>query len=299
MSYDFRHVRYFMAVAEELHFRKAAESLNIAQPALSRTIKQLEEMIGVQLFLRNNRRVDLTEAGKIFLVGCKQIVALMEDTKERARKAALGVMGHLTIRYTDFAISGCLPDIVDAFSRRYPDISLDIQHQFTEQQLQDVCAGQFDFGFMTGPVVKEGIMSVPVQRNNFVVVLPEGHPLVSLKAIPLEMLANEPFVMGSIKWWRHYHQHLNALCNRSNFYPRIVQEAYNTESILGLVAANMGITILLDCIDNYYRKGITVRPIKDVEDVVVTEVAWSVKKETPVKAIFIQFVTDFLHLKNH
>ena len=285
-----RHVRYFIAVAEELNFRRAAERLNLAQPSLSRAIQKLEHAVGVRLLARNNRRVELTPAGKVFLDGCRRSMEGMESAARLARKADVGEVGHLTIGYTDFAISGVLPQILERFRRRFPDVTIDLLHMFTEPQVEALYQQTIDFGFLTGPVMAKGFSHVTVQEDRFVVVLPETHPLVELDAVPLETLADESFVTGMARWWGHYHRHLENLCQTAGFRPRIVQEAFNSEGIFGLVAANMGIAIHPGCARNYIREGLVIRDLKESTARVPTEVAWVSGVETPLMNNFIRLL---------
>ena len=290
MRYELRHLRYFIAVAEELNFRRAAERLNLAQPALSRAIQQLEHHVAVRLLNRTNRRVELTEAGRVFLDGCRRSMASLEKAAAEARKAGVGEIGHFTVGYTDFAISGVLPHILEKFRRHYPGVTVDLLHRFTTQQYDDLDKRMIDFGFMTGPAAAPGLAHMTVQRDRFVVVLSEKHPLAEREEIPLPMLAREPFVVGIASAWKHYHRHVDALCQSAGFTPRVVQEAFNSEGIFGLIAANMGLTIHVECVRNYYRTGLAIRPLEDVDACVPTEMAWFPANTTPVMERFIEFV---------
>lgn len=294
MNYEFRHIRYFIAVAEELHFRRAAERLFIAQPALSRAIQQLEDLLGVKLLSRSNRRVTLTEAGKVFLEGCRQTVRSVEQVTNSTQKVAVGDQGHLTIGYTDFAISGILPEIVDQFRKEFPEVTLCIQHGFTKQQLVALEDDTIDFGFITGPIAGKHLSHLTVQSDRFVVVLSENHPLAKLKEVPITELINESFVMGNVNGWKHFRRHFDALCLTAGFEPYVTQEAYNTEGILGFIAANIGITIHLECLRNYYRKGVVIRALKGIDNRVLTEATWVNGRVNPLKQKFINFLTEFV-----
>ena len=288
-----RHLRYFIAVAEELHFRRAAERLNLSQPSLSRAVRQLELAVGVQLLDRSSRRVELTAAGQICLENAYRVQEVIENTVALTQKAAAGEAGHFTIGYTDFAISGVLPQVLEGFRRLYPAATIDLLHMFTAPQIDALKQESIDFGFMTGPVRAESLTHMVVQNDRFVVVLPEAHPLARMEIVPLEALAEERFVVGMAQWWSHYIKHLESLCHGAGFSPKIVQEAFNSEGIFGLVAANMGITIHPECARNYIRKGLVIRKLKNVTSRVPTEAAWLADAETPLKMRFIEFLTDW------
>ncbi len=289
-----RHMLYFVAVAETLNFRRAAQRLNIAQPALSRAIRQLEETLDTRLLERSNRWVELTEAGRVFLDGCRRTLLSAEKTVRDTHKARAGEIGHLAIGYTDFAISGALPEIMQEFRSRFPEVTVDLAHMFTFTQLQALEAGDIQVGFMTGPVRQPGLEHVTVQDERLVVILPESHPLTRLRAIPLARLAGEPFVTGHAAHWRHYLSHMMAVCQRAGFRPRIVQEAFNSEGIFGLIAANMGLTVHTECARNYFRKGLAIRPLKDSSYRVPTVAAWRSTEVSPALRRFIEFIGEWV-----
>jgi len=293
MIIETRHIRYFIAVAEELHFRRAAERLGLAQPALSRAIKQLEHVVGTELFTRTNRRVELTAAGAVFLDGCRRSMSAIERSAERALQAKDGKIGHLSIGYTDFAISGILPEIIEQFRRELPGVTIDFVHMFTEPQIEALRRQTINFGFLTGPLEVAGYAHLPVQQDRLVVALPKNHPLATQDEIAVTDLAEQPFIMGMPREWRHFNAHLNNLFRRAGISPRIVQEAFNSEGIFGLVAANMGITILTESSLNYFRRGLIMRPLADNHPRVSTEAVWNPHFITPTMKLFIELLDKF------
>lgn len=294
MHIELRHVRYFLAVAEELHFRRAAEQLNIAQPALSRAVQQLEAELGVALLTRSNRQVSLTAAGAAFVEGCRETLNSLALAVARARKVETGEAGHLAIGYTDFAISGALPQIIQRFRDENPEITVELDHGVTNQQLLALESGQLDFGFVTGPIFQRHFQGVVVDNETFVVVLPRAHRLARRKAIALADLAEEPFVLGTPDTWTHYLDHLYRLCRSAGFEPRVVQSAFNSEGIFGLVASNMGLTIHTSCVENYLRKDLVVRPLKDCKRRVPTMALWRRDAVSRSGRKFIAFVQDYV-----
>ncbi|WP_282608153.1 LysR family transcriptional regulator [Pelagibius sp. Alg239-R121] len=292
MRFGIRHIRHFTAVAEELHFRRAAERLNMAQPALSRSIKHLEGQIGVQLLERTNRSVSLTKAGEVFLEGCHSMLANMEGAVTQARKASIGEIGHLVIGYTDFAISGALPQILQDFRQRYPGITVEPIHHVTMRQLEGLESEKLDFGFITGPFDRPGYHGVVVQDDAYVVIFYEGHPLAKKKSVTLSELADEPFVLGSPNDWQHFHDHLNRHCRAAGFVPKMVQQAYNSEGIFGLIACEMGITVHTECAYNYVRKGLVVRPIRGLDETLKTMAVWKDNERSPARRVFADFLLE-------
>lgn len=294
MLSDLRHLRYFIATAEELHFRRAAERLGIAQPALSRAIQKLEAELGASLFRRNNRNVQITVAGEIFLARCREITSMMERGVEEVRNARDGRVGALRIGYTDFAIAGALPALLKGFQEHLPQITLKPQHGVTLTQLQLLDEGKLDFGFVTGPINREGIAQWPVQSERFVCVCPDTHPFVLRSGVTLGELSDQDFVLGSSMDWKHFYDHLMPMCRRAGFMPRIVQEAFNTAGILGLVSCGMGVTILTETVCVNLAPGLAKLPIIDLDERLITHAIWRRdRKEGPV-AHFVDYLADLV-----
>ncbi|OYD25592.1 LysR family transcriptional regulator [Oceanimonas baumannii] len=292
MRAEWRQIRQFMAVAETLNFRRAAERLAIAQPALSRGIQQLEHQLGVRLFERNNRRVVLTEAGRVFRRGCGDLLVQLEETVVKTRKAGRGEAGSLSIGYTDFAITGVLPGLLERFRRRYPDIQIELHYGSTEEQRLALEEGKLDVAFLTSPFDNPDCGHQPVQQDRFVAVLPAEHPLAAREQVTVADLACEDFVVGVMSRWRHFRRHLDALCLKAGFEPRIVQEAYNSEGIFGLISARIGITILLECAANQLRTGLVLKPLTGTEERVVTEAAWRKADPNPMLVHFVAALNE-------
>lgn len=293
MRIELRHLRAYVAVAELLHFRQAAERLNLAQPALSRTIQQLEDAVGEKLLTRNNRQVEVTEPGQVFLEECRNIIAQLDEAVAKTRRAGLGEVGKLSIGYTDFAITGRLPEILEEFKRSYSEIRIDLSFGSTQEQLVQLQENRIDFAFITGPNMTPGIAAITVQRDRFIAVVSNDHRLATKNEIELEDLKDEPFIMGSIERWKHFRRHLDALCMTANFMPKVVQETFNSEGIFGFVAANFGVTIHLECANNYIRKGVTTIPIRNITNFLETEAAWKMDTSSPAKKAFVNFIENY------
>ncbi len=274
MTFDLRHIRYFVTVAEYLHFRRAAEHLGIAQPALSRAIRNLELDLNVTLFERNNRNVQITRAGQVFLENCRGILTSLDHAVDQTRRAHRGQLGSLRIGYTDNAIAGKLPSLLKAFQEKEPGIVLNPFHSPTVEQLRRLELNEIDIGFVTGPVKKRGYEVVPIQSEPFVCITYAGHALARHSGIKLGDLADEDFVHGSSNEWQHFHAYLFSLCRRAGFEPRIVQQAFNTAGILGLVASGMGLTVLTKNSAIAMPPGLVVVPIEDIKEELQTVAIW-------------------------
>ncbi|WP_120499293.1 LysR family transcriptional regulator [Roseovarius sp. EL26] len=290
MRIGLRHIRYLIAVAEELHFRRAAERLGIAQPALSRAIQHLENELGVVLFSRTNRSVQITPAGETFLASCREVINSVETAIEKTQLVHQGKLGLLRIGYTDVAIAGKLPALLKKFQDEQPNIILQPHHDVTVSQLQKLDAGALDVGFVTGPINRSGYEQCLVSSERFVCVFYESHPLARREAVRLEELSKEDFVHGSSRDWEQFYSYLLPLCRRSGFAPRIVQEAFNTSGILGLVSAGMGVTILTDSVRNSMGPGLVVIPIEDAAEELQTVAFWKSGSVEGAMGVFSEFL---------
>ena len=290
MKFGLRHIRYFAMVAEELNFRRAASRLGIAQPAVSRAIRDLEEDLGVALLIRNNRYVQITNAGQRFLEGSLAIMQSIDRTIDQTQRAHLGQVGSLRIGYTDNAIAGTLPGLLKTFRNGQPDIVLSPFHGPTVEQLRRLEQNEIDVGFVTGPIGLSGYEQVPIEEERFVCVTYSGHPFARRCSIRLAELADEHFVHGSSNEWKHFHAYLFPLCRREGFIPRIVQEAFNTAGILGLVASEMGVTVLTENATLAMPPGLRVIPISDINEELKTVAIWKSDAIAGPKNVFAEFL---------
>ncbi|MDG1473124.1 MAG: LysR family transcriptional regulator [Ascidiaceihabitans sp.] len=290
MSIDLRHLRCFVAVAEELHFRRAAERLGIAQPALSRTIFNLEKELGVTLLERTNRIVDITTTGKTFLEGCYRVLNRMERTIENTKRVHEGKIGSLRIGYTENAISGCVPEILKSFQDLQPDIDLQLHHSVTAVQLKNLEDKELDIGFVTGAINRKNFETRLVQSETFVCVVYKGHALARRKNVRLSELADEDIIHGTSTEWEYFFSYLIPLCRKSGFEPKIVQEGLNTAAILGLVSCGMGITILTDCVRNLVGANLVVIPLEQTSERLETVAIWKTDTTDGAKERFLKFL---------
>lgn len=290
MPVGLRHFRCFVVVAEELHFHRAAKKLGVAQPALSRTIKNLEHELGVMLLERSNRRVELTEAGRSFLAGCRECLELSKRTIEDAQRVQQGNIGTLRIGYTDNAMNGRLPSLLKAFKDQTPDFTLLLTHSVTSEQLNQLEGGAIDFGFATGTVSKPGFDFIRIQSERFVCVVYEGHPLAKRSSVCLSDLEDEPMVQGTKEHWKHYYSYLAPLFRNAGFEPKIAQEGLTTSDIQRLVACGIGIALLTETVVECLPAGLVVVPIEDVNDRLDTIAVWQSKVNNAAKDLFVSYL---------
>lgn len=292
MKIGLRRIQYFVAVAEEQHFRRAAERLNVAQPALSRAIRHLEHELEVTLFDRSNRNVEITEAGRTFLHGCRGVMNALDHTIDDCRRAHHGQIGSLRIGYTDMAISGILPSLLKEFQTRQPGIVMQPHHHVTRMQLQKLDEGELDIGCVTGPISLPGYEQLPLQSESMVCVVDENHRLAGRGSIDLEELACEDFVHGPRRDWEHFFSYLMPLCRKSGFVPNIVQEAFNSAGILGLVACGMGVTVLTEGVSKSLTNGLVALSLNDVTERLQTVALWKSDAAAGPTSLFIDYLTQ-------
>lgn len=296
IRFDLRQVRAFLAVAQTLHFKQAAEALCITQPALSRMIKALEESVGAELFSRTTRQVELTMAGRLFLEECQTALVHLERAGHLARQAGSGDIGHLSIAYNDFSINGFLPSILEIFKEQHPEISADLVYMPSHQQHRALLDHEIDVGFLIGPLQIDGIETFRAAMERIVVILPRRHPLAMRHQLSINELAHEKFILGTESGWSEFRHTIFNLCMRAGFTPHIVQEASTSNGIFGLVAANMGISLYSECITRFQREDIAIVPLADDTIMVETIAAWSQAYVTPSFRLFKQLLQRQLAL---
>lgn len=236
----------FLAVVDQGGFRGAARVLNIAQPAVSRNVGNLESSLGVQLLERSHRGVKLTPAGATLAVGARVLRKEISELVQRTLLADRGEIGELCIGYTDFAIAGVLPEIVKRFRARHPKVRLRFMPLVTSDQIEALRLGTIDAAMLTGPMRLDGFEARLAQSDPLVCFVPETHRFAREQSVALSDLANENFVLGEHRGWAHFLAHVMSLCLKCGFLPKVVQEANDSTAILGLVSAGIGITLNIE-----------------------------------------------------
>jgi len=285
---ELRHLRYFIAVAEELHFGRAAKRLNISQPPLSQQIMQLEEEIGVQLFNRTKRRVEITPAGSVFLAEARRIIAMSDDAVLRTIRADKGEIGRLAVGYIGSANYSLLPQVVREFRKRFQDVDLSLAELNTSNQIEALRDGRINVGFLRPPqgIENEGLSIEPVFREPLMVAMPRNHHVKMEPSITLRMLAKESFIMIPRQRGPGYFDYIIALCQQEGFSPRIVLEASQFHTIIGLVAAEIGIAIVPASMQSSRFKGVVFRTIAGGAETIL-KMAWVTNNQSLVLHNFI------------
>ena len=260
---ELRHLRYFVAVAEELHFGRAATRLRIAQPALSQQIRQLERELGVELLARTKRRVALTEPGRLFLPEARRTLAQAAAAVDVARRAGEGQVGRLRIGYVDAALWGVLPAVLGAYRERHPAVRLTLLERLPTQQVAALRLGDLDVGIGPPPRVAGEFDTAPVSEETVVVALPAAHALAAHDAIDLRDLADEPWVLVPARMPSRLRELVMTACAAAGFTPRVAQEARQLDALVALVSAGLGVTFVPHAAGRLPRAGVVYRPLRD------------------------------------
>lgn len=291
---ELRHLRYFVVLAEELHFGRAAQRLHIAQPPLSQQIKQLEEELGVQLFERSKKRVQLTEAGQLFFEKVGQLFLEFEQTIQQVQQVSRGETGRLVVGFTGSAPYTIMPKIIPVYRQHFPAIQLVLKEVTTSPQLEALLlANQIDVAFILNPSPHEELEIETVLQDQLVVVLPQNHPLTEQDSIVLKQLASEPFVMYPRFPPRYFYQKIIDFCQQAGFTPQIVQEANQFQTIISLVASGLGVALVPSTTQKLRIEGSVYRPIKYPQAQVDLAAVWRKGDSSPVLSSFLNIVQKY------
>ncbi len=254
---ELRHLRYFVAVAEELHFTRAAERLGIKQPPLSLQIRQLEREMGTSLFRRETRGVKLTEAGALLLDEARRILDQVERTKTGVQSRARGETGHIHVGFAGATyVQRLVPGIIRAYRERYPGVVVTPEQSNTARLIAALQAGEIDVAFVRPPIIDgEGVALDPLIDEPMMIVLPEWHPHAGDPSMPLAALAPETFILFPRAIGPGMHDAIIASCQRAGFSPKLGQEASQTVSIIHMVAAGFGVSIVPRSLEQIHAEG--------------------------------------------
>ncbi|MBW4695560.1 MAG: LysR family transcriptional regulator [Lyngbya sp. HA4199-MV5] len=284
---ELRHLHYFIAVAEELHFSRAAERLHISQPPLSQQIRALEEELGVKLFERTKRHVQLTEAGNVFLERSYRVFAQLEQAVEVTQRVGRGEVGQLAIGFVGSAMYTVLPEIFRVFRAQFPAVELQLQELTTAQQIQALHDKQVDVGIVRSAINEPGLSGSCFLPETLVLALPETHPLSAQTQVSLSTLADEAFILFPARMGPVFYEQIINLCQQAGFRPKVAQEAVQMETIVGLVAAGLGIAIVPASMQNFHRSGVIYRPLEEQIPYTGLYLTWRQHDSSPVLSAFL------------
>lgn len=291
---ELRHLRYFIAVAEELHFGRAAQVLGISQPPLSQQIQALEHEVGARLFERTNRRVELSQAGRLFLDEARLVLAQVDKAADVARRAQLGQLGELKIGFTSSApFNSSIPQAIFAFRQAFPAVHLALQEMSSKEVAESLVDESVQVGIMRPLPLPESLVAVELFREPLVAIIRADHPLAvgSEEGLQLSALAAEPFVFFPRSYGSGLYAQLLNLAREAGFSPMITQEAGEAMTIIGLVAAGLGVTVLPASYQRMRIDGVVYRTLLDTD---ANTAVWLVQRRdqhSPMAKAFVELLT--------
>jgi DNA-binding transcriptional LysR family regulator len=270
---ELRHLRYFVTLAEELHFGRAAAKLHISQPPLSMQIRALEEELGVTLLNRTQRQVSLTQAGTALLGEARHILARVEQAVLMTKRAGRGEIGELVIGFISVADYNVLPLVLREFRRRFPLVNLTLRESTTDAQTRDLAAGRIDVGFVLPPIGDPSLESISILREPLIAALPERHPLARKPGkLALEKLKDAPFILFA-----------------RPFAPGLydAQEAIQMQTIVSLVSAELGVALIPASLTNLKRTGVVYKFLKAGSPLTDIHLVWRRGDDLPALRVFV------------
>jgi len=284
---DMRHLRCFVAVAEELHFGRAAERLHLSQPPVSLALKELEQELGVTLLERTSRRIALTRAGEDALRDARAVLAAADLLKRRASEAAKGLMGSLSIGFISLPAYSFLPPVLRRFTEDYQRVKIALQEGTSDQILHDVESGALDVGlvFQT-PDLAPALQARTVQKEPLVLALPESHPLAAARSVSLAKLANERFLGFERHQGTLMFDAIVATCMRHGFSPQFFP-ARQMHTIVSLVSGGIGVALVPASVQALHREGVIYRPMRGEKTMVESVAVWRKQDDAPLVRAFL------------
>lgn len=294
MSVELRQLRYFIAVAEENHFGRAAARLHMTQPPLSQTIQSLEAVLGTPLFLRTKRSVALTPAGIALLPEARRILQQASALPDLARRAASGESGLLTLSFVSTADYSVLPPLLREFRERFAHVQIDLREATTDVQLEDLMQGRIDAGLLIPPLpdkAKAELDYMTVLSEPLILAAPQDTTaLRGKRAISLNAVADMPLIIFPRRIAPAFHDAILGCFRDAGLTPRIGQEAIQMQTIVGLVSAGMGIALVPQSVSNLQRPGVEYKPLSDRTTTVETGLAWRRDNHSPVLHTFLELL---------
>ncbi|MGK5024486.1 LysR family transcriptional regulator [Janthinobacterium sp. RB2R34] len=298
MPLELRQLRYFVTVAEELHFGRAALRLHMTQPPLSQTIMALEELLGAPLFIRTRREVSLTPAGTALLPEARRLLAQAQDLPALVRRAAQGEAGRLSLAFVSSADYSVLPPLLRAYQTSYPQVQIQLQEATSDLQLEELLASRIDAGLLIPPLPDKARLALdylPVLAEPLVLAAPAGLPILNtpgpLRLVDVPAL---PLIIFPRAISPALHDAILGVFRAAGIAPLIGQQAIQMQTIVSLVSAGMGIALVPQSVSNLMRPGVEYRPLQDPTPLVETGLAWRRDNTSPVLQGFLALLRGTL-----
>lgn len=285
---DLRQFRQFVAVAEELNFRKAAARLHMAQPPLTAAIRKMEKELGVVLIERSRRIERLSPAGEVFLKEARHALAQADRAIRQAQQVGRGLTGSLRVTFVASVARDLLPRVLRAFRANHGGIELLLEEATTAQQIGALQDGRVDVGFVVAPVTKAaGVTILVIKRDKLVAALPDSHRLASKPNLALADLAHEPWILFPARYGQGLHGRITMACAAAGFVPQVVQEAIQMDTIVSLVAGGIGVALVPPSLAVGARPGVAFRKLSGRKSQVGYDLALAYAKRSPALDAFM------------
>ncbi|MBV6306492.1 LysR family transcriptional regulator [Candidimonas humi] len=286
---DPRLLRYFVVVAEELSFSRAALRLHISQPPLSYAIKQLEDSLGARLLERTSRRVELTAAGRALYREAQFLLRRHVDVRKLVQRIDAGLHGQIKIGFVGSMLYRRLPEVLKLFQHHYPDIEHVLLELNSAEQIELVERGGLDLGFIHANPVAPPVRALDLVSEPFAICLPAGHPLASKRRLRLDQLAEDDFIFFSRSFSPYYYETLLSMCLQASFYPKVRNEARHWLSVASLVSQGLGVSIVPQCLSRSGMSGLRFLPFDHGHESVCSLI-WSEQAASRIHARHIELV---------
>lgn len=279
---ELRHLTYFLAVAEELHFRKAAEKLFISQPGLSRQIKQMEELLQAKLFLRSNKKVELTPAGHYLKHRAADIFKQLKETKRELALIGDGDTGELRIGFLGSAMQNVIPELLVSVKEKYPKIKTSLEERSNLEQVAAVLNNELDIGFVRLVRVPSDLHMKTVFEDTFSLVLPESYPMLTREYSGMERFSADDFILFSQEYSPYYYDTIMGICANAGFKPKVSHKSVHAHTIFKLVENKLGIAIVPTALQAGFQMRVKFIELKDVKQRAKLSVIWRKENANPV-----------------
>ena len=278
---ELRHLRYFVALAEQRHFGRAATSLNMAQPPLSQQIRVLEEELNVKLFDRSVRPIELTQAGRVLLLEARQILAQAERAQVLTKRVGASGGAPFTIGITGSAALEFAPPVIAAFIDRVPEARLSLREMSSPAQIAALKGGEIDIGFVRGPVTDEEISIQLIYQEPYMIAMPASHPRAHARAPRLSDLNGSALVVFDSQEAPGFRESILQLCCAGNYQPTAIQSAYQMTTIMCLVASGLGIALVPRSARRIETEGVVFHSVQEDHPPVDLFAAWRKTDNAP------------------
>lgn len=293
MDIELRHLRYFLAVADELHFGRAAQRLHMAQPPLSQQIQRLEEMLGYALFVRTSREVRLTAAGKEFQERARHTLRKIESDVAATQRIGRGEVGTLTVGFIGSGMLTPFPQMLGEYRRKYPEVNLQLREDYTASLTQALLDGVIDVAILRDSESADGLHVETLMEEPFIVVMPVGHRLATKNSITAKDLRHEPFVLFARTRGTNAWRKTVAACEAEGFVPNVVQEGPQWLMIVRLVGAGLGVTIAPACAQKLSDTDTVCRKLRAAPFPTSIELAYRAAETRPLVMQFCEMARTF------